>query len=346
MPTIKKGSLAQAPERNKIQTRRFSFSTVDVASKPIVVERGEGEKLKNLEYVATEINRRSGRDQVLSILHRVLFGHLPVSGTLCKETLLKFSGIPVPEESDTKEGRRKIVKKYRSRIEDMRMSILRDMCRVCNIDQQGEREEVVKRLVQFLIKPKESGLVPAAREEKKSKAKSPKKSKATKHSVTAKEAGVKRPTTGFFFYTAEARPGVAKKHPKETATQIAKRLGKKWRKMSDQEKKPYKKKAEEDKARYEKEMAAYEAKHEKRHKHKKHHKSSSSSSSESGSESDSKKDKSKKDKSKKGKESDEEKETDDKAKEDAKREDAKKDEKPTEPDSKKRRGEKEVASKD
>jgi len=269
------------PKRPKLETRRFSFSNVKVASKPIVVPHGKGEKLKNIEYVAKEIGERSGRDPTLTVLHRALFNRNPLSGTLCKKKLLKFSGVVCDADHP--------FDRIEAKFKDLRLTLLRDLCRVFNIDDSGDREDVLKRVIKFIRKPRDSGRIPPTKEEKKKakeKAKaekgegSPKKKAGKKRKSKAdKDTKVKRPRSSFIYFSNEKREEMKEKHPKETNTKISKRLGDKWRKMSVSEKEEYDKLAAEDKKRWKREVE------EEKKKKKKKEKSSSASSSSSSSDS-------------------------------------------------------------
>lgn len=70
--------------------------------------------------------------------------------------------------------------------------------------------------------------------------------KSTKKNPT----GLKRPQNSYMIYSNEQRPILRKKFPDEKVSQIAKRLGASWRKMSDKEKKPYKLQEEKLRAQY------------------------------------------------------------------------------------------------
>jgi len=68
----------------------------------------------------------------------------------------------------------------------------------------------------------------------------------------------KKPVTSFLVYSAEMRPIVREEYPELKVTEVAKELGKRWKELSDGEKKPYKVMADAEKAKYTKAMAAYE----------------------------------------------------------------------------------------
>merc|ERR1711962_1839739 len=67
----------------------------------------------------------------------------------------------------------------------------------------------------------------------------------------------KRPTSAYFFYAGDVRPGIREENPGMKITEVASLTGAQWRELGDAEKKPYEEQAAKDKKRYEKEMEAY-----------------------------------------------------------------------------------------
>mmetsp|Transcript_4844 Transcript_4844/g.7332 ORF Transcript_4844/g.7332 Transcript_4844/m.7332 type:complete len:93 (-) Transcript_4844:51-329(-) len=67
----------------------------------------------------------------------------------------------------------------------------------------------------------------------------------------------KRPLSAFMFFSKENRPIVIAENEGISFGAIGKKLGEKWRGMSDSDKKPYAKLHAEDKKRFEREMQAY-----------------------------------------------------------------------------------------
>lgn len=71
----------------------------------------------------------------------------------------------------------------------------------------------------------------------------------------------KRPKTAFFFYMDVMRPQVAKEFPNLTVAERSKYLGRKWRELSDEEKKPYLEENAVAKEKYKEAMIKYKANH-------------------------------------------------------------------------------------
>lgn len=69
----------------------------------------------------------------------------------------------------------------------------------------------------------------------------------------------KKNITAYFHFAAAKRPEVKAEDPDIPVTEVAQRIGEKWRNLTDEEKLPYQKLAEKDKARYLREFAKYQS---------------------------------------------------------------------------------------
>ena len=67
----------------------------------------------------------------------------------------------------------------------------------------------------------------------------------------------KRPTSAYFFYAGDVRPGIREENPDMKITEVMSLIGEKWRELEEEDKKPYEEQAAKDRKRYEKEMKAY-----------------------------------------------------------------------------------------
>eukprot|EP00941_MAST-03F_sp_MAST-3F-sp1_P002933 g2933.t1 len=67
----------------------------------------------------------------------------------------------------------------------------------------------------------------------------------------------KKPRSAYIIFGVEIREKIKSENPGINAKDIMKMTGAEWKKLSDEEKRPYKKKAEDDKARFERESATY-----------------------------------------------------------------------------------------
>jgi len=67
----------------------------------------------------------------------------------------------------------------------------------------------------------------------------------------------KRPTTAYFYFSADKREDIVAKNPGIKVTDVAKKIGEQWGALSEHEKKKYNDKAAADKDRYNREIANY-----------------------------------------------------------------------------------------
>lgn len=82
----------------------------------------------------------------------------------------------------------------------------------------------------------------------------------TKRARAPKEAGApKGPVSSFMFYTIEQRPQVRSEFPHLSVTEVTRRMGESWRKLTATEKEPFEKRARQERERYNKEMTDFKA---------------------------------------------------------------------------------------
>jgi len=250
------------PESTKRKVQKVKlFGTEDEEEKEekeIVIPKGKGKKLEDCDNVAKEINNRLRSDDLLRTVHQVLLGRVNKK-TALKDNLLAFNGV-VYEDS---KGREKLEQK----LERLTVRTLKELCAFFGQDPDGTRDELVPRLADFLEKPKPSdttysyasvGSKKRARSASSSRGRSssPAKKRKTKKDPNAP----KKARSSYIFFCNEHRDSLVKKYPNEKITDIAKRLGEKWKKVSSSDKKKFEAKAEKDKERYAKEMKSYNKK--------------------------------------------------------------------------------------
>lgn len=165
-------------------------------------------------------------------------------------------------------------KDLEAKVNRMMLRPIREILAFFGQDPEGEREDVVSRLADFLMKPAPSDEKYSTKKRKssssRSRSSSPARSKSSSRSKspakkrTKKDPNApKRALSSYMFFCQDKREALQKKYPDDKVTDIAKKLGAKWKKVSASDKKKYEAQAEKDKARYEKEMAKYEKKQKK-----------------------------------------------------------------------------------
>jgi len=251
------------PESNKRKSRKVEkFDIVPTSTretKEVVIQKGKGTKLENVSSIAAQIKKRPKSDDLLGTLHSVLYGRI-TKDTDAKENLLKFSGVVY---EDDEKGRRALENKLNGYM----LKPLRALAALLGRDPDGDREELVQSIADYLEKPKDfekTYPIPGEKKKRKrssSRSSSPRRSKSPRKKKQKKDKNApKRALSAYLFFCNDKRPELKKKYPDEAITQLAARLGKAWGKLSESDKKPYNKEAEKDKERYEKEMKKYEKK--------------------------------------------------------------------------------------
>lgn len=205
--------------------------------------------------MANLLEKKKARDPMVVATHLVIYGtkanHLKAKGNL-----RDFNGVVYDANFDRH--------KLEGRLEKRTVLQLRAICTLLGLERGGGRAELQKRIADFLEKPRETDAAAPASPKKKKAAAAPKRKKAsgtTKKAAKsaprkkkAKAAGPKRPLSAYMHFAIETRGELAKKHPGEGVTEIAKRLGEMWKKLKD--KSVFEAKAAKDKARYEREVKA------------------------------------------------------------------------------------------
>lgn len=230
------------------------------------IVKGKGKKFEDIEDIEKEVNKRLRNDELLKLVHTILYTR-PTKKTALKANILAFNGVVYKDEH----GR----KKLEERIARYHAQDVREVAAFFGLNPSGKKDEIVDRISDFLEKPKatdetySSGSVNPKKttttKTTKSTSKSSSKSRSPKKGDKAKRKkkdpnAPKRNLSAYMFFAKDKRTDLVKKYPKDKITDIAKRLGEKWGKLTSDDKKKYESKAAKDKERYLKESKAYEKK--------------------------------------------------------------------------------------
>lgn len=228
------------PERERTKAKPFQFGDEKKESGSVVIPKGKGEELGDIPYVTAQLTKTSD-ESFLQLLHRLLYS-TPGKRHSRKANIRKFCGFAGPWNlDDIKE----------KRLDKINQNNLRKLCKLLDCLPEGkdlDRDDLEDALAKFLLKPKGTG--------RKASTSTGKKSRKTKRAKKDENAP-KRGMSAYMFFAKDKRESVLKKHPSLSVTEVAKKLGEKWRGLTSAEKKPYEKLAEAAKAKYEKEMKAY-----------------------------------------------------------------------------------------
>jgi len=126
--------------------------------KKLQSEKEKEKKLEDIPNVSAQINKRAGKDDLLRMIHGILLGRVNKSIHV-KANLKTFSGIVYDDEK----GREKLEQKLeRHKIRD-----LREIARFFGQDDAGEKEDLVKVIIEFVEKPTPSDRSYSSSSEKK-----------------------------------------------------------------------------------------------------------------------------------------------------------------------------------
>jgi len=106
------------------------------------------------------------------------------------------------------------------------------MCHVLDIDRSGTRDELIDRVVEFLLQPQSSG------KDYKGKEAEVRSKTQKRKSSSKKDNGEKGPRaiSGYMMFMKVNREKVKAKHPEAGFGELGKLVAKKWNKLSDKEK--------------------------------------------------------------------------------------------------------------
>jgi len=257
---VNKRLIPESTKREHKEIERYSDKgESSKMAKPIVIKKGKGKKLDDIEIVAKHISKRTKSDPLLRSLHGVLIGRVNKTVNV-KENLGNFSGVLYDDELNRE--------KLCAKLEKHQLTELREFLSFLGLEKGGKtKEDIVNHLVDYLEKPHgdvaETSDSPKKRKRSASPSKSPTKkaSKSPRKKKAKKDPNApKRAKSAYIFFSMDKREEVVDKHGKESIGDTAKRIASLWKKASGEEKKKYEAKAEKDKKRWEKEKKEYEKK--------------------------------------------------------------------------------------
>ncbi|RHZ65041.1 hypothetical protein Glove_319g154 [Diversispora epigaea] len=188
--------------------------------KPIEVGQGEGIPLGQIPPIVRAIDKLKTTDDIIKGLHKLLYGRIGTKHDI-KSHIRAFSGFVVGTPVD------EMV--FKEKLEKWKIAGLKEMCSLFNLKSSGDKASIVERLFEFLKKPHDTSTDKERKLNKKTTAKTTKKSVSTKK---------KTPRDIYF---AKQREIFEAKDDNESATrqEIQKQMSEAWNELSEKEKKPY-----------------------------------------------------------------------------------------------------------
>ncbi|CAI9739783.1 protein DEK-like [Octopus vulgaris] len=168
-------------EKKKVERLEMSVTSAN-DKKKILIPEGTGEKLGDCPIIEYQLNRVKAEN--LKIIHRALFDR-PGSLVEIKRNIRKFNGFDFGKDDKRFDKKRALLAKNTT-------ASLRKICEILGLERGGAKDEILNKIMDFLVKPKDTGKsVPKPKKKRKSgetKSKSkPKKNKKKSSSSQKKK---------------------------------------------------------------------------------------------------------------------------------------------------------------
>uniref|UniRef100_W5MFJ4 Protein DEK n=1 Tax=Lepisosteus oculatus TaxID=7918 RepID=W5MFJ4_LEPOC len=175
----KEKSLVVEGKRQKKKVMRLDFQ-ISKSREPLSIEAGKGEKLGDIERIKYFIGKIKTHD--LKPLHKLLYNRPGAEKTL-KRNLRLFNGFAFEKNSDP----------YNKKVESLKRknpwltnAMLKKLCLALDLERNGKHDELIDRIMTFLLKPRTTGKPlpkskkkkPKKGEKRGNKSRSPSKAKA------------------------------------------------------------------------------------------------------------------------------------------------------------------------
>lgn len=212
-------------KRERKQTAVFVVENTAKDTKDLSVPAGLGCNLGSIPAFEEAVTKFRGDDDVLKALHSVCFS-VPGTKLNRKKNLRQFCGFApdfdkIAIEHKISENKKKWT-----------VGFLKEVCGLLSLERSGSREDLCKRVVEYLACPSERTAVKGVKKVKGIKRKRSSKSKG--------EPKAKRAPSAFILFTQANRELAKTENPGAAFADIAKVLGVMWNGLSEDEKKTWK----------------------------------------------------------------------------------------------------------
>lgn len=219
-------------KRVRKQVELFQVTPV-AQKKEFKATEGKGTKLVQYEHFVQELTKHKGDSELVKSLHNLMYNSLGKKST-AKHNLREFSGFP--EEVSAIEKTDKLIENKKK----WTVSILKDAMGLFGLEKGGNREDLCRRLVDYLSAPRI--IVTAGKRPRSSMGKG-----STKRARKADKK--KRAPSAYILYSSAHRAETKAEHPEASATDMIKLLSEKWNAASAEVKEEWQQKANEAKAK-------------------------------------------------------------------------------------------------
>ncbi|XP_035991523.1 protein DEK isoform X1 [Fundulus heteroclitus] len=180
-------------KRAKKAVERLDFQAPKAKEK-LKIADGGGDKLGDIPRTNYEINKRKAEE--LKLLHAILFDR-PGKSASVKKNLRLFNGFPFEAGSpEFTKKRTKMLKSY-----NLTNAKLKLVCTVLDLEKKGTQSDLVDRILNFLVAPKNSGKRAPVKKKRRSKKKlsgddSKAQSKRSRPKAQSSSSGAKKSKAG------------------------------------------------------------------------------------------------------------------------------------------------------
>ena len=132
-------------KREKKAVEQFVVEEIK-KTEELVVPKGAGDKLGDIENVKIKIEKFTGSSEELKTLHRICYGR-PGKQTTIKKYLRDFCGFAAGEDLEKKQA---LIGKLDGKM-------IKTLLVTCDLPTTGTKKDNTEALAEFLVKPYESG---------------------------------------------------------------------------------------------------------------------------------------------------------------------------------------------
>jgi len=139
--------LEEGCKREKKKVQRLEVTPVHNERKSLSIVDGSGTKLGDIPRIELQLQKFHGED--LKPLHRFLYDRVEKT-TIVKRNIRQFSGFTFSKSSTEFNKKKEKLTKFTS-------PLLKMVCEVLDLERKGKKEEIIDRIMDFLMKPESSG---------------------------------------------------------------------------------------------------------------------------------------------------------------------------------------------
>lgn len=218
-------------ERKATNFLGTSASDTDGPKKKTAVALGQGKGvlLGDYSFFTEQLSKVKGDSEVVKALHSLIYGK-PGKKLESKKELRAFNGLP---NDDKDPDHNKVIVKVLEKKKQWTVSLLKEALGLFGCEKGGDREELVKRLVQYLALPK---IVKKENNSASGKKRRKSSTKLSKGKKKGKRVKTERAPSAYLLFTKSARATIKAEQPDISFTDMAVTLAAKWKNLDDAEK--------------------------------------------------------------------------------------------------------------